>query len=474
MENTLDRRSIYVEIFNLSWPIIFSQIGNIAFGVSNIIMMGHVSPTAMSAVSFANSINILFLVIGMGTLAAAAPMIATSKAAKNNSECGEILRTGIELSFIISVIISFIMLLIGENIHFLSNLFSSHMSTQSTEILDMVQTYLRVVTISTIPYLLFLAVKQFSDGLSITKPAMVITFIGVGLNICLNIIFMHGLFTFPQMGIKGLAISTLITRSFMALALIIFVFNYKGFTDYLPPLISRFNTWPVLVKIVKIGLPGGLQLFFEVGAFTIAGFIAFKLGGEQLAAHSIAHTLSSITYMLAMGISIAGSILVGHAYGYNDKITIIKTGKSLIICGIAFMAVWATIFFMYGEELTILILGREQAAANPELITLCKWILIIVGIYQLFDGLQVIGLGMLRGIEDVNKPTIITLIAYWFIALPCSYILGIYMDHKLTGVWIGLMIGLFVSAILLNFRFFRLVLTNKMNVYTATDLKQMD
>lgn len=252
--------------------------------------MGHVSTVAMSAVSFANSINILFLVIGMGTLAATAPMIATSKAARNFSECGEILRTAIELSFIISVLIMICMLLIGENIHLISD--------ENFEVLESVRIYIRVVTVSTIPYLLFLAVKQFSDGLSHTKPAMIITFIGVVINILLNYILVFGKFTMPALGVKGLAISTLITRTFMAMALIFYVFNYKGFKAFLPPLISRFNTWPVLVKIVKIGLPGGVQLFFEVGAFTIAGMIALKLGGQDyLAAHSIAHTLSSITYV---------------------------------------------------------------------------------------------------------------------------------------------------------------------------------
>lgn len=426
-------------------------------------MVGHVSKTALSAVSLANSIYILFLVIGMGTLAATAPMIASSKAAKNNSECGEILRTGIELSFIVSIIISIIMFIIGENIHYLN------INEENTEVIELVRVYLRVVIVSTIPYMLFLAVKQFGDGLSITKPAMIVTFVGVLFNIGLNYVLMYGKLSFPALGIKGLAIATLTTRTLMALAIIVYIFNHKSFREFLPPLISKFNTWPVLVKIVKVGFPGGLQLFFEVGAFTVAGFFALKLeGSNNIAAHSIAHTLSAITYMLAMGISIAGSILVGQSFGQGDKAKIISTGKSVIVCGLFFMSFWALIFFGFGEQLT------KMFNDDPELIQLSKWILIIVGIYQLFDGLQVIGLGILRGIEDVNKPTIITLIAYWLIALPCSYFLGIYLDYKLPGIWIGLMVGLIVSALLLNLRFFRLVSSNKMSEYKATDLKQLD
>ncbi len=467
MSSQLDKKSVYLEILNLSWPIILSQIGNIAFGFSNMVMVGRVSPTAMAAVSLANSIYILFLVIGMGTLAATAPMIASSKAARNNSECGEILRTGIELSFIISIIISIIMFVIGENIHLLN------ISSANTEVVELVRVYLRVVIVSTIPYMLFLAVKQFGDGLSITKPAMIVTFVGVIFNIVLNYILMYGKFSFPELGIKGLAISTLTTRTLMALAIIVYIFNHKSFREYLPPLISKFNTWPVLLKIVKVGFPGGLQLFFEVGAFTVAGFFALKLDGENyIAAHSIAHTLSAITYMLAMGISIAGSILVGQSFGDGNKAKIISTGKSVIVSGIIFMAFWAFVFFVFGENLTNIFIDPKHP--NPELVELSKWVLIIVGIYQLFDGLQVIGLGILRGIEDVNKPTIITLIAYWLIALPFSYFLGIYMEYKLIGIWIGLMIGLIVSALLLNIRFFRLVLGNKMAEYKATDLKQLD
>jgi multidrug resistance protein, MATE family len=429
-------------------------------------MVGHVNITAMSAVSVANSIFIVFLVLGMGTIAASAPLIASSKAARSYSECGEILRSAIELSFIIAFIITSSLLIISENIHLLNGFFK-----ESEEVLDLVQVYLRLVAISTIPYMLFLAVKQFGDGLSVTKPAMIITLMGVVLNIFLNVVLMYGKLSFPPMGVKGLALSTIITRSFMALALIIVVFNNVGFKDFLPPLISRFNTWPVLVKIVKIGLPGGIQLFFEVGAFTAAGFMAMKLGGTHyVAAHAVAHTLSSVTYMLAMGISIAGSILVGKAFGNNDKDKILIAGKSVIICGVLFMAFWAFVFFVFGEDLTILIVGHS----DPELMSISRAVLIVVGIYQLFDGLQVVGLGILRGIEDVNKPTIITLVAYWLVALPCSYVFGFYMDYKLTGIWLGLMVGLMVSAILLNYRFFRLVLTGKMSQYQSTDLKDLN
>ena len=448
----------FLEITKLSAPIIIGQIGSVAMGVTDTIMLGKVGKTELAAAGIANQIYVLFVVIGMGTLSATAPMIATSKGAKNKSECGEILRTGIELSFIISVFLCLILFLLGENFHIFR---------QPEQVTIMARNYIRIVTVSTIPMMLFIALKQFSDGLSATLPAMVITFVGVFANIFFNWVFIYGNLTFPAMGIEGSAIATLFSRIIMALLLVIYIFNSAKLKEYLPPLISTFNTWPVLIKIVRVGFPSGLQLFFEIGAYTGAGVFVGWLGTNELAANQIVMALSAITYMGASGFSVAGSIQVGLAFGESNQKGILTAGNVTIILTALFMLGCCFCFIFYKYPLIHIF------SQDPHVTEVAATIIVIAGLYQLSDGLQAVGLGILRGIEDVNIPTVYTLIAYWVIALPTGYILGFTFDLGIKGIWIGLLIGLSFSAIMLNLRFFHLVLSGKTKQYVATRLEKV-
>lgn len=432
-------------------------------GLSNTYMVSRVESmdrtVALGATSITGQIYFLFVVIGMGTLAATAPMIATSKGANNKSECGEILRTGIELSFLISLALCIILFSISENFWIFH---------QPEEVAVVAKSYMRILTVSTIPLMLFLAVKQFCDGLGLTIPAMTITFVGVFANIFFNWIFIYGNLTFPAMGVEGSAIATLLARTIMALSLIVYVFKSKSIADYLPPLISTFNTWPVLVKIFKVGFPSGLQLFFEMGAYTGAGLLIGLLGPKELAANGIVLTWAALTYMMASGLSVSGSIRVGNAFGQNDRQGILRAGGTAL--GLVFLLMLFTCgaFIYYKEELV------GVFSNDIEVIALGSTIMIIAGLFQMSDGTQAVALGILRGIEDVNVPTFITLIAYWVIGLPVGYILGLQFDLGIQGVWIGLLLGLSISSIWLNGRFYSIVLSGKFKSYTATKLEKVD
>jgi MATE family multidrug resistance protein len=452
-------RKDFIHTLQLSFPIILGQVGSVLMGISDTLMLGNISKEAVAASGIGNQIYFLFTVLGMGTIAAMAPMIATSKGAKNDKECGEILRTGIELGFLISIVICSIMFVISENFQWFH---------QPPAITTLVQSYLRILTVSTIPFMLFLALKQFSDGLSFTKPAMVITLIAVLLNIGLNWILIYGHFSFPAMGIKGAAISTLVSRIMMALMMVVYVFRQKSYTSFLPPLISTFNTFPLIVKILKVGLPGGLQLFFEVGAFAGAAILVGWIGTDELAAHQIVLGLAALTYMMSAGISVSGSIRVGNAFGQGDKMKIKQTGLSAIFLVGIFMLCSCLIFIIYNEELVLLFIKDHSVVYTA------ASVLMIAGLFQFSDGVQVVALGILRGIEDVNIPTVITLLAYWIVGLPVGYILGFVFNLGIQGIWIGLLIGLTTSAILLTSRFYILVNKDRTKTYQATKLVKQD
>jgi MATE family multidrug resistance protein len=316
--------------------------------------------------------------------------------------------------------------------------------------------------------MLFLALKQFSDGLAFGKPAMIITIIAVFINIFLNWIFIYGNFSFPPMAANGAAIATLISRIMMALMLVVYIFRSNLYKTFLPPLISTFNTKPVLIKMFTVGFPGGLQLFFEVGAFAGAAVFVGWLGTSELAAHQIALGLAALTYMVAAGVSVSGSIKVANAFGAANKNEIIVNGIIAMTAVALFMVLTGSCFFLFNEDLVRIFIK------DANVVHIGASILLIAAIFQLSDGIQVVALGILRGIEDVNKPTIITLVAYWGIALPVGYILGFVFDLGVMGIWWGLLAGLTTSAIMLSARFYILTTRGKTKMYTATKLDKIN
>lgn len=449
----------FVPTLQLSFPIMLAQVGSVLMGITDTLMLGNIGKEAVAASGVANQIYFLFTVLGMGTIAVIAPMIATSKGAQNDKECGEILRTGIELGFLISIFLCLVMILIGENFEWFQ---------QPTAITALVKPYLRILTISTIPFMLFLALKQFSDGLSLTKPAMVITLIAVMINVALNWLLIYGNWSLPALGIRGAAIATLISRILMALMLVVYVFRNKAYKAFMPPLISTFNTFPLIMKILKVGLPGGLQLFFEVGAFAGAALLVGWIGTDELAAHQIVLGLAALTYMMSAGISVSGSIRVGKAFGEGNRIMIKQMGSSALFLVAVFMLFSCLMFIFLNEELILLFIHDEQVVYTA------ASVLVIAGLFQFSDGIQVVALGILRGIEDVNVPTIITLLSYWAIGLPIGYFLGFVSNMGIRGVWFGLLAGLTTSAVLLTLRFYILVNKGKTKVYEATKLVKQD
>jgi MATE family multidrug resistance protein len=410
-------------------------------GVADTVMVGKLGAANLGAAGIANSVFFVIAVIGMGTLSVVAPQVATAKESRDPYQCSRLLRSSLWLGVIMGGILGGILFLLQE--HF-------EIFRQKPEIDTLAKEYLFIIGISIVPMLLFMAAKQFTDGLSYTRVAMYVTVFGLFANVLLNWLFIFGNWGLPAWGLNGAGWATLLSRCLMALMMIGYVWRSSLFKTYIRPLPRHDRLLPLIRKLFRLGLPGGFQLFFEVAAFSGAAVIIGWLGKYPLAAHQVAINLASVTYMMASGFSAAGAIRVGEAVGFGSRQRVLQAGTVALILSGGFMAVCCLTFLSANEFLVSLYI-------NDSIVTpIATSLIIIAGFFQLSDGIQVVGLGILRGIADVNVPTLITLFAYWVIGLPVGYLLAFHFDMNVQGIWIGLLIGLSISAVLLTVRFYRL------------------
>jgi MATE family multidrug resistance protein len=429
-------RSHYRDNLKLAIPVVVSQLGHTLVQTSDTIIVGHFAGTvSLAAVSLASSIFSVPMVIGIGISYGSTPLIAQNNGRKEFAECGRLLSNSLFIN-ILSGIVLFGLIALGA-MCFLDQLH------QSPEVIVQARPFLLLLALSIIPMLVFNTFKQFAEGLGFTKQAMLISIWGNVLNICLGIIFVRGLFGVKPMGIMGVGYSTLIDRCTMACVMGLYVFRSKHFKAYLRTFKLLNIDRARCLQILGIGAPVAMQYGFEVSAFSGAAVIIGSIGLVQLAAHQIAINLASITYMMSSGLAAGAAIKFGTRDHQNLKLSTTASYHVVLV----FMSITALVFMLGNHFLPWIY------TSDNKVIIIAAQLLIIAALFQLFDGAQVIGLGILRGMSDVNIPTIITFLAYWVIGLPIGYYLGIHLNWGVTGVWYGLVLGLMVSAILLFIRF---------------------
>jgi len=421
-------------------PIVVSQLGHTLVHLADSVIVGHFAGTIqLAAVSLVNSLFMLVLVLGMGIAYGLTPLIAKENGGKNYQECGKLLSN----SLIINLLMGFV-LYIGVN--FGTLLIIDHIG-QSPEVVAYAKPYLHYLGLSIIPLMVFQTFKQFAEGLGFTKQAMFISIWGNAINIILGIIFVKGMFGIAPMGVKGVGLSTLIDRILMASVMSFYVFRSKNFTVYLENFKLTFIDKVRSIQILKIGAPVSLQYSFEISAFSGAAILIGTIGAVEQAAHQVAINLASITYMLASGIASAATIKTGNNLGKKNYLDLRRSAVASYHVIILFMTLTAILFIGANDIMPYIY------TADLAVIRIASQLLIIAGFFQLFDGTQVVGLGVLRGIGDVNIPTVITFIAYWIIGIPLGYFLGIHLNMGVNGIWYGLTTGLLTASILLFFRF---------------------
>jgi len=334
-----------------------------------------------------------------------------------------------------------LVLLFSRNLNFLN---------QPEEVETLALPFLLIITASLVPLMLFQTFKQFVEGLSQTKQAMFITIAANLVNVFLNWLLIWGHWGFPELGFLGAAWATLISRVLMMVLMGAYVLYSKRNADFGLRILRFKPNWTLCKRVLKIGIPTGFQFIFEVSAFSAAAIMMGWIGVNALAGHQIALNLASISYMMATGLATAGMIRVSHYIGKEDYKGMREAGMVAFGMVATFMFVCALLFFLLRFFLPTLYID------DPQVISLAASLLVLAGLFQLSDGIQVVGLGVLRGLEDVKVPTIVTFLAYWGLGLPLGYLLAFKMGFAEKGIWIGLFIGLTLTAGMLLYRFNRL------------------
>ncbi len=432
----------FKETLSLALPVIITQIGFVMMGVVDSVMVGRIGDAPLAASSISVGFFFIITVVGLGIVMAMTPMVAIAVGSADREKCSIVFQQGIWVSFFTGVILNLITFFGAKLIPSMD---------QPPEVAQLAVSYTQIISLSTIPMLVFTAYKQFIEGLSFTRPAMVVAILANLINVFCNWIFIYGNLGFEPMGLDGAGIATLGSRIFMLISLAAFVHKSSEFKRYNLRIFPFSGINEIGREILRIGVPSGFQYFFEVGCFATAAFMVGWIGKDELASHQIALNVSSITYLACLGLSTAGTIRVGNALGAGDMSGVKKAGSIALFMGASFMIAAGLSFILLND------LIPRFYTSDAEVLLFAPKLLMIAAFFQIFDGTQAIALGNLRGITDVKIPTVITFIAYWVIGLPSAYLLGFPLGLGTEGVWYGLSISLIASSLMLNTRFFIMV-----------------
>jgi len=431
----------------LSVPVIMGMLGHTFVQLADNIMVGQLGTAELAAVSLGNSFVFIAMSLGIGFSTAITPLVAEADGAGNKADAKNALKHGLVLCTVLGSSLFGIILLAKP----LMNLME-----QPAEVVELAIPYLDLVAFSLVPLIVFQAFKQFSEGLSQTKYPMYATVLANVVNIVLNYLLIFGAFGFPQMGVVGAAIGTLASRFIMVGFLWFLLRSKNKFHDYVTGFNFRKIERKVIDKIIGLGFPSALQMLFEVAIFTAAIWLSGVLGKNAQAANQIALNLSSMTFMFGMGLGVAAMIRVGNQKGLGDFTELRRIGKSIFFLTVLLEIIFAALFLLGRHWFPTLYLDIDDVANmadNTQVLILAAELLFVAAFFQISDGVQVVVLGALRGMQDVKIPTLITFIAYWVIGFPVSYYLGLHTDLKSSGIWLGLLTGLTASAIMLYIRF---------------------
>ncbi len=423
---------------HLSIPIVVGQLGQMLMSVADNIMVGKLGATSLAAASIANSMFMLIMVVGFGLTMAVTPLTAIALGAGKDKECGVVLRQGILVNLFSGMILCVLTFFFSECIPYLN---------QPPEIVAPASLYMKVLGVSILPLMLFQSFRQFAEGVSFLKPAMVIMLLANMVNIIANWVFIYGNFGVPALGLTGAGIATFSSRLFMAITLMIVVTKASKMKRFDPFLNFREINFPMMRRLLSIGIPTGLQYFFEVSAFSASAIMVGWMGTTALAAHQIALNLASISFMVAMGISSAATIRVSNAVGRREIRATRMAGFSAAFLCALFMALAGLVFIVFRYFLPTLYISDKAV------IDITASLLVIVAVFQVSDGTQAVGIGILRGLTDMKVPTFITLVAYWFMGLPSGYVLAFRFNMGIFGIWYGLLVSLTASGLFMMIRF---------------------
>jgi MATE family multidrug resistance protein len=425
----------------LAVPIIIGELAQMSLHIIDSAMVGAISYKQLAATSLVvSAVNIPF-VIGIGMTISVSQMVSMAHGRRDSGQVSHYLFNGFLLCTLTALIISLSMVF-GRNILY-------HLG-QDPEVVVLALPFMKLIGLSIIPMLLFMTLKQFTDGLEYTKTAMLLSLCAVPVNVFLNWLLIYGNLGFPRLELVGAGWATLITRTLLFLVLAAIVFKHRTFSRYIA--VSR-RQWYLKMKtqreLLHIGIPSSLQIGMEAGAFGVSAIIIGTIGAVAQAAHQIAISCASFTFMVSMGLSQAGSIRTSNAFGRRDKVKILEIGKSTLLTALVYGTFCAIMFILFRKQLPVFF------NSNPAVVQLATLLLLYAAVFQISDSTQAVGAGLLRGVKDVQTPTWLIAVAYWVIGLPSGYFFAFILNMGAAGMWLGFIAGLSFAAIFLSTRFLR-------------------
>jgi MATE family multidrug resistance protein len=427
----------YKRNLKVAIPVMLSQAGQVLVQQVDNMMVGSVGTVELAAAAFANSIFILGLVFGMGITFGLTPLVGHAFAKNNQKEAGELLHNSFNTNLIFTVLLTIVMWVIS---YFFDSM------GQTAEVVELSVSYYRILVISFIPFMLFFTFKQFAEGLAETKHAMVITLIANVINIALNFVLIFGKFGMPALGLDGAGYATLISRAFMPLLFLYIFIKKDRFHIYYQIARKARPNWEKVKQLMHVGIPIATQIILEVAAFALSGIMMGWLGVIPLAAHQIAIGLASVTFMIVTGIGSGTTIRVSHQFSLKDYKSMRMAANASIHMVIVIMSFTAIMFAVLRFQMPLLYTN------DMDVIALASQLLILAAIFQLFDGLQVVLLSILRGVADVKSSMLYALIAYIGINIPLSYVLAFTLNMGPMGIWIGFVFGIGIASLLFYLR----------------------
>jgi len=423
---------------SLAIPVAIGQLGHVMLGVVDSIMVGKLGAVPLAAASLVNSLFFLLFVTGIGISMAITPLVAIAHGGNSPERCGEVLRHGLLVNVGSALIFAALGFVLAKSVWYLNQPFAVAAEAAS---------YMTIMSMCYLPMMIFHGVRQFVEGLGFTRPPMYIVLVANGVNVLGNWLLIYGNLGFPMLGLDGAGYSSLITETVMTIVLLVYAFRSKRCSQYRPSFSFRNIDRSFIRRLLGIGLPSGAQMLFEVSAFSFSAIMIGWTGSVSLAAHQVGISLASLSFMIILGISIAATIRVGNALGSDELQEVRRAGFLAIVLGASIMACFGCLFLVFRRQLPYFYIS------DPQVLPIASTLLVIAAIFQIMDGIQAVGMGALRGITDVKIPMLISFFAYWVIAIPVGYNVGIVNGYGAPGVWMGFVCGLGTAATSFALRF---------------------
>lgn len=427
----------YKNNLKIAGPIMLSQLGGAATQLADNIMVGQLGTVELAAASFSNAVFGIGFLVSSGIAMAATPLIGRHFVCGDDENVSKYLQNSLVVAIATGIAVSAILGIAGTFFPFMG---------QEAEVIRLATPYYITLVASLLPFMCFAFFKQFLEGIGNTKIAMHITITANIINIVFNYFLIFGTCGFPKLGVLGAGIATLLSRIFMPVACFFAVKKHAGWWKFFRMFgKSRFSA-KTIKELFSVGLPISAQMGIEMTTFSVSAVMVGWIGAASLAAHQIAVSISTTTFMAITGIAAATTIRVSHRLGLKDYAAMKMASNASLHLSLAINGALAIILVIFRNIFPL------AFSSDPVVVDLAAQLLVVVACYQIFDSLQGVGLGILRGMTDVFAPMIAAFVSYVIIGLPLGYVLGFHAGSGAVGVWAGLSIGLAIAALFYHIR----------------------